>query len=286
MGFLAALISAFSATAKDVVSKSLSAKVHPDVSTFASFIFALPYYIVVIAIAAACGMEPLIYSGYFLILVLARSITDVFAEGFKMKAFASGDISLVSSFLSLSPLILAIISPLITGDRVTRYDLLALVLIVLGSVMFLRRDKSTGGVFQLKAVIYALLASVAFALNTCFDRLAVASSGPLISGFAVTLMAGVFSVPLALRHRTALGDLSLYRRGFFVRGAWETIFMVSKLFAMTLVEAHVVLGISRVSLILSVLAGRVAFKEGDTGRRMAATALIYAGLIILLVEHF
>ena len=86
-----------------------------------------------------------------------------------MRAFANGDISLVTSFLALSPLFLAFISPYITGDRVTTHDYVALAFIVVGSLMLVRRDKTTGKVFQLRAVVYALLASLAFALNSCFD---------------------------------------------------------------------------------------------------------------------
>jgi drug/metabolite transporter (DMT)-like permease len=209
----------------------------------------------------------------------------VFAEGFKMRAFANGDISLVTSFLALSPLILAFLSPYITGDKVTTHDYLALAFIVVGSLMLVRRDKDTGKVFQLRAVVYALLASLAFALNSCFDRLAVVQSGALVSGFSMTLLAGLFCVPVAFRHRDALPQLSLHARPFLVRGAWETLFMVSKLFAMTILEAHVVLGISRISLILSVLAGRTMFGERDTRRRLVAAACMYLGLLVLFLGH-
>jgi drug/metabolite transporter (DMT)-like permease len=218
-------------------------------------------------------------------LVLARSVSDVFAEGFKMRAFANGDISLVTSFLALSPLFLAFLSPYITGDRVTTHDYVALAFIVVGSLMIVRRDKDTGKVFQLRAVVYALLASLAFALNSCFDRLAVVQSGALVSGFAMTLMAAVFCIPVAFRHHDALPQLSTHAKPFLVRGAWETLFMVSKLFAMTMLEAHVVLGISRISLILTVLAGKAMFGERDTGRRLLAAGCMYAGLLVLFLGH-
>jgi hypothetical protein len=44
MGVIAALISACTSTAKYLVSKAVASKVHPDISTFASFLFALPFY--------------------------------------------------------------------------------------------------------------------------------------------------------------------------------------------------------------------------------------------------
>ncbi len=285
MGFFIAFLSALSATAKDVVSKSLASKVHSDTSTLASFLFALPYYLVLIMVAQVCGMNPLEYSGSFIALVLARSATDVFAEGFKMRAFAHGDISLVSSFLSLSPLVLALLSPYITGDRVTTHDYVAIGCIVLGSLLLIRRDVHTGKVLQLKAMGYALLASIAFALNSCFDRLAVVQSGALISGFSMTAVAALFCLPVAFRHSAVSSELKLHAGNFLVRGAFETAFMVFKLFAMRFLEAHVVLGILRTSLLLSVLAGKVVFSERDIGRRLLASACMYVGLLILFWGH-
>lgn len=285
MGFLVTIFSALCSAAKDVVSKSLASRVHSDVSTFASFLFALPFYVLTVIVASLAGLEPLAFSGAFLYLVVARSITDVFAESFKMKALASGDLSLVSTFLSFSPILLAIMSPFITGDHVTIVDFLALGLIVAGSLLLIERDVTTGKVFQFKAVLCALAASVAFALNSCFDRLAVIESGAIVSGLAMTLLAALFTLPLAFRHAGAVGALSGNSRSFVTRGAFEALFMVSKLFALTMLPAHVVVGGTRVSLIISVIAGRIWFGERNTLRRLIAALCVYGGLLALVLEH-
>ncbi len=285
MGFLVTIFSALCSTAKDIVSKGLASRVHSDVSTFASFLFALPFYVLIVVIASLLGLEPLTFSGPFFWLVLARSISDVFAEGFKMRAFASGDLSLVSTFLSLSPIFLALMSPFVTGDRVTMTDLSALGLIVGGSLLLIQRDAATGKVFQFKAVLYALAASMAFALNSCFDRLAVVESGAIVSGFAMTLVAAIFALPIAFRQHGVVRALRANSSSFFVRGAFEALFMVSKLFALTMLPAHVVVGGTRVSLIVSVVAGRIWFGERNTFRRLIAALCVYAGLLVLVVEH-
>ncbi len=285
MGFLVTIFSALCSTAKDIVSKGLASRVHSDVSTFASFLFALPFYALIVISATLLGLKPLSISGPFIWLVLARSVTDVFAESLKMKAFAAGDLSLVSTFLSLSPVLLALISPFITGDNVTLVDLVALGLIVAGSLVLIQRDAKAGGVLQFKAIMLALAASVAFALNSCFDRLAVIESGAIVSGAAMTSLAALFTLPLAFRHRGAGRSLTAHSTSFFVRGAFEALFMVSKLFALTMLPAHVVVGGTRTSLIVSVIAGRIWFGERNTLRRLAAALLVYVGLVILVFEH-
>jgi uncharacterized membrane protein len=282
MGFFIAMLSALSTTAKDVVSKTVSTAVHPDLSTCASFLFALPYYAIIILIAYSLGYEDFIFSAWFLALVGLRSITDVCAEGCKMRALTHGDISLVTAFLSLSPLILAVISPLITGDSVTLLDALGLTLIVLGSLLLLRKDSLAGEIFQLKAIAYACASSFAFALNHCFDRLAVSESSPLLAGFAVTLSAGLFTLPFALRHKNFYHTLAANQKPLWLRGALETTQLFSKLVAMSLLEAHIVVGLLRLSLLSTVISGRLFFGESLATSRFIPSLIIYVGIVVLL----
>src|SRR5260370_9999411 len=112
MGFVAALLSAGFSSAKDLLSKRLAFRLDGTVSTFASFGFALPFYVLLLAVLYLVGVECFEWSSLFLLLVLLRSVTDTVAEWLMMHAFAHGDISLVASFFSLSPLVLIFTSPL------------------------------------------------------------------------------------------------------------------------------------------------------------------------------
>lgn len=280
MGIILALLSAALGTSKDVVSKSLASRVNPDVSTLASFLFPLPFYAVILAVAWLGGYEVLSFSSKFLLLIGLRSLSDACAEGCKMRALAHGDMSLVSSFVSLAPIVLLFLSPLITGDAIHPHEVVAVVLIVSGSLFLIRRDKETGGIIQLKAILYSCAAAVAFAFNACFDRLAVNDAGPILSGFGVTFLAGVVTAPLALRHTGCFTRMQENGKGFLVRGFLETLFMVMKLWALVYLPAHIVAGVSRFTLLFNVIAGRFVFREGDISRKALATLLMYLGLAI------
>src|SRR5262249_62335715 len=116
MGFFAATLSAVFSSSKDLVSKRLASRLDGTASTFASFAFALPYYVLVLVVLYLLGEETFAWTPLFLTFVLLRSVTDTFAEWMKMYAFAHGDISIVATFFSLSPLFLLVTSPLLTGD--------------------------------------------------------------------------------------------------------------------------------------------------------------------------
>jgi hypothetical protein len=282
MGVIAALLCACTSTAKDLVSKGVASRVHPDTSTFASFLYALPFYGVIFVVLYLIGGEGFALSRQFLILVLMRGISDVFAEGCKMRAFNKGDVSLVSGLLSLSPLILTALSPFITGDEVQLSEALGIVCIVAGGLVLVRRDRTTGKVVQPTAVLYALGGSVAFALNSALDRLAVGHAGAVTSAFSVTLCAALLTGPVLFRVTTAKADLAHNSKAFFVRGFFETVFMVAKMAALTTLPAHVVVGLMRMSMIFTVVAGGAWFNEQDRGRRIVGTLIMYVGLMCLI----
>ena len=282
MGVIAALLCACTATAKDLVSKGVANRVNPDVSTFASFLYALPFYGVIFVVLYLIGGEGVVLSKQFLLLVFMRGVSDVFAEGCKMRAFDKGDVSLVSGLLSLSPLILTAISPFITGDEVTLSEALGIGFIVAGGLVLIRRNRATGKVVQPTAVLYALAGSVAFAMNSALDRLAVAHASAVTSAFSVTLCAALLTVPVLFRVSTAKADLANNSKPFLLRGLFETVFMVAKMAALTTLPAHVVVGLMRMSMIFTVVAGGAWFHEQDRGRRILGTFIMYVGLMFLI----
>src|SRR5262245_54588553 len=130
MGIFASFLSAFFASAKDLISKRLAFHLDGMASTFASFAFPLPFYVLALAVLVPLGYETVLLAPAFLLLVFLRSTTDTFAEGMKMYALGHADISMIASFLSLSPRFQLLISPLITGDVPSPAGALAVVLVV------------------------------------------------------------------------------------------------------------------------------------------------------------
>jgi drug/metabolite transporter (DMT)-like permease len=285
MGLFAALLSAVFSSSKDLMSKRLAFHLDGTVSTFASFAFALPYYVLLLAALYVMGYETFTVSLWFLTLVLLRSITDTFAEWLKMYAFAHGDLSIVVIVFSISPLFLLITSPLITGDRLSPSEVIAVFLVVGGSILMVYRPSLSKETGQKKGILLAAGASLFFSLNSCFDRLAVQKGTPVFSGFTMTFLSAVFLLPFVLGRSDRLEALRLHRTGFLIRGFLEIAFMVCKLSALVYLPAPDVVGIQRLSLLLSIIGGRVFFKEGDFRRRLAAGSLILVGVFLIAWMH-
>src|SRR6516162_666923 len=281
MGLLFSFLSAFFSSTKDLVSKKLSFQMDGTTSTFASFGFALPFYIVLLVILVAGGTETVTLTYPFLTLVLLRAITDSFAEGLKMHAFAHGDISIVATFFSISPLFLLITSPLITGDTPSLPGIVAVVLVVGGSLVLVYRPSHQAWAGQKKGVLLAMAASFFFSLNSCFDRLAVQKGTPVFSGFSMTLLSALFLLPFVFFRKDRLRSMRCHSAGLLLRGALEIAFMVCKLSALQFLAAPDVVAVQRLSLVLSIIGGKMFFKEPDFKRRLAAGILILMGVFVV-----
>ena len=281
MGFLAALLSAVFSSTKDLLSKRLAFRLDGTSSAFASFAFALPYYVVLLAVLYLLGEENFAWSAPFLVLVFLRSSTDTVAEWLKMNAFTYGDVSVVASFFSLSPLFLLFTSPLITGDPLAVPDAVAVILVVAGSLLMVYRPSRADWGDQRKGILLAAGAALFFSLNSCFDRLAVQKGTPVASGFTMTLLAALFLAPWVAFRRDRRGVLWEHQRGLWIRGGLEVAFMVCKLYALQFLPAPDVVAVQRFALVLSIIGGRLFFKEPDFKRRLAAGLLILGGVFVV-----
>ncbi|MBY0524556.1 MAG: DMT family transporter [Gemmataceae bacterium] len=114
-----------------------------------------------------------------------------------------------------------------------------------------------------------------------FDRLAVQEGTPVFAGFTMTLLSAAFLVPFVAFRGDRREALRAHCGGLWLRGFLEVTFMVCKLTALQYWSAPYVVGIQRFSLVLSIIGGRVFFRESDFGRRLAAGALIVGGVLLI-----
>ncbi len=278
MGFIFAFSAAFLIAAKDIVSKSVSTKVSGTISTIASFLYALPFYLILLAIFWFFGLEHFNVTGAFFGFVVLRAISDIGAEWCKMTALSKGDLSIVTAFYSISPVFLLVLSPLITGDKITTSGAIGVLLVGAGTLIFGVKTKG-GERPPYKAIAFALCSAIFFSINACFDKLAIGESTPLLSGFAMTALSGFILLPFS--KEPLRPALAIAHRPFLIRGLIETVFMTCKLAALQYLSAPYVVATMRASIILSIISGRTIFNEGDFRKRLIGGTLIMIGIIII-----
>ena len=288
-GILLGVLSTTCMAARELLSKHLAAHVSGTASAFATFLFALPWYLVVWLGLRAIGFEHGPVAAGFWIWVTLRSLSDVGAEWCKMSAISTGEISLVSCVLALTPVVILLLSPVITGDPISRLAVLGTGVVVSGSIGALWRPgqplASSDAAQSRSAVLFGLASAGFFGLNNCFDRLSVQTASPLLSGCLMTLLAGVFLLPTVIRKKGAALELAAHKKPFFIRGGFEISFMVTKLYALQYLQGPEVSAILRLTLLFSVIGGRVMFKELNFVRKTIGALLTILGVAIIVLSH-
>jgi drug/metabolite transporter (DMT)-like permease len=282
IGICAALGLATFASAKDLVSKRLSSSLSGTLSAFASFVFALPYYLLLIPLLWLVGIEDFSIKVGFTTFIILRALSDSFAEWFKMESLSRSDISLVSAFQALSPAFLALFSPLLTGDNLSWMGILGLVIISISGVGLVNPFEKISR-RQLAGVGFGIASAFFFSINHCLDRLAAQTASAPLSAFAMTLIAAVIIFPFAKINRPKLGALKLEAGRLTLRGLFEVVSMILKLLALQYLPAPTVVAIARLAIPFSILAGAKLFHERDLLRRIIYGSLMTIGSIITIL---
>lgn len=269
--------------AKDVVSKKLSTTLPGVVSALASFIFAMPYYAILLPVLWLIGVEDFAIAPAFFGLIVLRALSDTGAEWSKMESLGRADLSLVSAFQSLSPAFLAIISPLITGDPLSIFGVLGLLIISVAGTLLAEPWKAKRS--ELAGILFGIACAFFFSINHSLDRLAAQTASAPLSAFAMTLLAGLFVLPFAIRMQgNFVGKLTLLQGPLLLRGLFETLGMIAKLLALQYLSAPTVVGIARLAVPISILTGALYLKEPALKRRLVMGVIMVIGSALTLMS--
>ncbi len=282
MGIFFGFLSAALGSAKDIFNKKIALAVSGNLSAFASFLFPLPIYVVLLALLWGLGIESFEVKAGFFLFVALRAFTDCFAESFKMHALSHGELSLVSSLIALYPLFVLLFSPTLTNDALNSGVVLGVFLTVAGNlVLFYKVDCRPSR----NAVIFALLSAAFMGLNICFDRMSVQRASPIFSAFAMTLLSCVLLLPTLFWEKNVTTPIKLALVPLCLRAVFEVSFMVLKLCALQTLTSAQLAAILRVTLIITVIGGKVLFKELGFTRKMIGAILTSIGVAIIVLQE-
>ena len=280
MGTLIALFATLFLTVKDTLSKKISFSIDGTTSALASFLFAIPFYLILLAIIWLYGIDIFSVSPGFWVIVFARAFFDTLAESSKMQAFSNGELSAVTSIISLYPIFVLLLSPLITKDPLTTNIIFGAILTVTGSILVVfKPSKQT----TKKGIIFALLSAVFFSLNTCFDKLSVQTANPIFSAFTMTLLSGLFLLPLVAFKTKTLGLLKTNTKQLWMRGFFQTVCTSAKLISLIYIQAAQWAVLARIVVLFSVISGGVIFNEGNVKRKIIGAVLSITGVALALL---
>lgn len=275
--------------------KRLTARVHPAVVTWALFGLALP------ALAAWLAVRGLpAVAGSFWPVLGANAVLYLVSFRLYVSALEVGDLGVVYPLLALTPVLAAPAEWLLLGDRVGPSGA-AGVLLVAAGVYLLHHRAGRSPLAPFRALAEdpgarrMLAVAALWAVSGTVDRAAVLRSSPAFYGTAMSLLLGLGLLPAALRSGRGPEDgeaagregLEAALRGrpgaLAVQGLLFAGMFVVQMEALRLTLATHVLTVKRSGTLLAVLMGGALFREGGTGRRLAGTAVLLAGVALVVL---
>ncbi len=230
-------------------------------------------------------LDALTKPGFWRLVILNGSL-NVVAYVFFIRAFRLSDASLVAPLVLLTPVLMLVTSPIMTGETAPPMGVLGVILTVLGvGLLDANQDKKLNfGVFIRHAgPRYMIVTASIWSICANLDKLAVKASTPLIymtslSAFIAICSLGYWlasgrpgAAPKALRHALVAGSAMSFGTAL-------------QMWALTVLFTPYVIAIKRLSALFTVLASGRVLKE-ETGGRLLGAGVMLAGAVMIVLAR-
>ena len=225
--------------------------------------------------------------GFWTLLAWSGAL-NIVAYALYIRAFRLSDASLVAPLVLLTPVLMLVTSPIMTGEHAPPMGMFGVLFTVIG-VGLLDAKQANGRRFNF--VVFArdkgaramIATAIIWSVTANIDKLGVKASTPLIWIAAVTIViafcallywfAGRRSAPRFTNLRYALGA-----------GSAMAIGNTAQMWALTVLFTPYVIAIKRLSALFTVLASGVVLKEDLGGRFLGAAVMLLGAVMIAMAR--
>ncbi|MEF3368020.1 EamA family transporter [Methylocystis sp. 9N] len=206
-----------------------------------------------------------------------------------IRAFRLSDASLVAPLVLLTPVLMLVTSPIMTGEHAPPMGVFGVLFTVLG-VGLLDAGEANGRRFNFhilardKGARLMLGTAVIWSVTSNIDKLGVRASTPLIWIAALMIVIASCSVFYWLAARRAAPRLFALR---YAIGAGSAMAFGSamQMWALTVLFTPYVIAIKRLSALFTVLASGHVLKEETGGRRLGVVVMLVGAVMIALARE-
>jgi drug/metabolite transporter (DMT)-like permease len=262
--------------------KALSNRAHVYVITWAMMALMLPWAALLLAREGIPAVGPGFYSA-----ALASVVLNMVSMTLEVKALSVSPLSLTVPFLAFTPLFMLATSFVVLGEVPDAKGVAGIVLVAAGAYA-INLEKVRGGLLcPLKAIArepgsrMMLLVALLWSVSAVYDKKATVASSPAFYTTFFAAAAGVLYAPalvVGLRRRPI--ERSMVPR-LFLLGLVCAVMVLSQFAALRLALASYVIAVKRSGMLLSVVLGRLLFKERSLAVRLLGAALMIAGVVTI-----
>ena len=278
-----ALITAFSLATADAISKKAMGRSDEYVIAWVRQGYPLPFLALVFFFIDIPPLDRTFYLSLLFMIPLEIAAIILYVKAIKLSP-----LSLTIPFLALSPVFITLTAFILLGELPDRSGILGILLIVIGAYLLNIRTTREDLLGPIKAIrrergsIFMIIVALIYSVTATLGKVAVQHSGPIFFGvfypFLLTLILSVI-----LWGKGLLPEVLSRPKTFLAIGVFIAIMVLTHFTAISMTDVAYMISVKRVSLIFSVIYGRVLFGEENTGERLIGSMLMIAGVISITI---
>ncbi|MFZ2192828.1 MAG: DMT family transporter [Candidatus Moraniibacteriota bacterium] len=285
MWFSLAIFSAFLTASQSALTKSFLKKI--DKYVLASGIF-LSATVFLLALVLIQGI-PEIKSGFYYFLAGTVALNFI-ATVLYLSALEIIDLSIADPIISFTPVFLILTSFIMLRELPTWGGVCGIILVVFGYyILNLKKDtdgryeKSIIKSFKNRGVLYMLAVAFIYSLSSNLDKLTVRSSNPFFGSAMIYLSLGVLFIIFSIyKKKNIQVEFRNNMHKFLLMGSFAAMSAIAINTAMLMQIVPYTISLKRTSMLFSVLMGVIFFKEKNIKEKIAGSAIMLMGVILIL----
>jgi uncharacterized membrane protein len=236
-------------------------------------------------LAVGVGLQP----GFWTALLISGGINAA-AAVMTARAVHVSDISLVSPLQALTPVFMIFTGAFVLHELPGLAGAAGIAVIVAGAYVLNVRGTMRDALAPFRALLrnpgarlFLGIAAI-FSISGVYDKVGVTTSAPLFWSGAVNLfMTLTLGVMILLRHDTARVGAVMRRapRRVLLASLVISIGLAAQMTALPMTLAAYVIAVKRTSVLFSVLAGALIFREHSLVPRLTGAAIMLAGFLLI-----
>lgn len=285
MWFLLAILSAFLTASQSALTKSFLKKIDKYVLASGIFLSATVFLLVLTLVQGV----PEIKSGFYYFLI-GTVLLNVIATILYFSALEIIDLSIADPIISFTPVFLILTSFIMLGELPTPVGVCGIILVVFGYyILNLKKDdsgkyeKSIIKSFKNRGAIYMLVVAFIYSLSSNFDKLTVKSSSPLFGSAMIYLSLGIVFIIFSIyKKKNIQVEFRNSIHKFLLIGFFAAMSAVAINTALLMQIVPYTISLKRTSILFSVFMGVIFFKEKNIKEKILGSAIMLAGVILIL----
>ena len=274
-----ALITAFSLSTADALSKRAMIKSDEYVIVWVREGYALPFIAIALFFIPIPDLDKTFWVSVLILLPLEITALILYVKAIKLSP-----LSLTIPFMALSPVFITVIAFFLLGERPDKSGIAGIFLITIGAYLLNAKASSLGLLGPIKAIakergsVLMIIVAIIYSITSTIGKIAVQHSSPIFFGFFYPLLLTI-ALSMVVGVKGTLHQVVSRPVTFLTIGLFTAIMILSHFMAISMADVAYVISVKRTSLVFSVIYGMIVFKERDIGERLLGSLFMLAGVV-------